>query len=68
MSTDAVISCELLHIDNYCDEVSKTCLMEHGSFGLTRRTGGVDHVGETVGLGEVDGSVGEEAIPEFLLY
>ena len=54
VSADAIVSRQLLHVDNDGNEVTQTCLVQHGTLRLTSRSRGVDHVGETVGIREVD--------------
>ena len=49
VSADAVIAGEFLHVDDHSNEITQASLMEHGSLGFTSRTGGVNHVCETVG-------------------
>ena len=56
MSADAVVSRQLLHVDHHSYEVAQAGMMEHRSLGLACGAGGVDHVGQSIGVGEVDGS------------
>ena len=54
MAADAVGSGQLLHVDDNGDEVAQSGLVQHGAFRLARRARRVDHIGQTVGVGEVD--------------
>ena len=50
VTANAVGCGQLLHVYDYGNEVTQTGLMEHGSFGLAGRAGGVYHISEAVGL------------------
>ena len=55
VAADAVGRGQFLHIDDHRDKVAQAGLVEHRAFGLARGTAGVNHIGQTVGTGQVDG-------------
>ena len=68
VSTDAVGSSELFHVDDNGDEVAQSSLMEHGTLRLARRTGSINHVSQAIGIRQVDrlciGHIRHEVVDE----
>ena len=53
MSADTIVSGQFLHVDDDGNEVTQTCLVQHGTLRFTSRSGGVYHIGQTVRTREV---------------
>ena len=54
VSTDAVGGSKLLHVNNHGNKVAQSSLMEHGSLRFACRARSINHVGQAIGIRQVD--------------